>query len=130
MEVNGEKMSYEYTREGARLRFGMDGKRFKMWVEEVPHFIADFSFWGWDLIFRQQELSTELQWEVNLLNPLDATLRSSQIIVEDAEDIVVNGKKLSCFRLNVDGQIFWVSSVGRLIRYHDSERNLTVELDL
>ncbi len=130
MEVNGEKMSYEYTREGARLRFGMDGKRFKMWVEEVPHFIADFSFWGWDLIFRQQELSTELQWEVNLLNPLDATLRSSQIIVEDAEDIVVNGKKLSCFRLNVDGQIFWVSSVGRLIRYHDSERSLTVELDL
>ena len=29
MEVNGEKMSYEYTREGARLRFGLDGKRFK-----------------------------------------------------------------------------------------------------
>lgn len=130
MEVNGEKMSYEYTREGARLRFGMDGKRFKMWVEKTPHFIGELSFWGWDLIFRQQELSTELQWEVNLLNPRDATLRSLQIIVEDAEDIVVNGKKLSCFRLNVDGQIFWVSSVGRLIRYHDPERNLTVELDI
>ena len=100
-----------------------------MWVEKTPHFIGDLSFWGWDLIFRQQELSTELQWEVNLLNPRNATLRSSQIIVEDAEDIVVNGKKLSCFRLNVDGQIFWVSSVGRLIRYHDSERSLTVELD-
>ena len=129
MEVNGEKMSYEYTREGARLRFGMDGKRFKMWVEKTPHFIGDLSFWGWDLIFRQQELSTELQWEVNLLNPRDATLRSSQIIVEDAEDIVVAGKKLSCFRLNVDGQIFWVSSVGRLIRYHDPESKLVVELN-
>ena len=129
MEVNGEKMSYEYTREGARLRFGMDGKRFKMWVEKTPHFIGDLSFWGWDLIFRQQELSTELQWEVNLLNPRDATLRSSQIIVEDAEDIIVAGKKLSCFRLNVDGQIFWVSSVGRLIRYHDPESKLVVELN-
>lgn len=130
MEVNGEKISYEYTREGARLRFGMDGKRFKMWVEKTPHFIGDLSFWGWDLIFRQQELSTELQWEVNLLNPWNATLRSSKIIVEDAEDILVNDQELSCFRLNVDGQMFWVSSVGRLIRYHDPERNLTVELDL
>ena len=130
MEVNGEKMSYEYTREGARLRFRKGGERFKMWVEKVPHFIGDLSFWGWDLLFRQQELSTELQWEVNLLNPLDATLRSSQIIVEDAEDILVNGQELSCFRLNVEGQLFWVSSVGRLIRYHDPEGKLTVELDL
>lgn len=130
MEVNGEKKSYEYTREGTRLRFGMDGKRFKMWVEKTPHFIGDYSFWGWDLVFRQQELSTELQWEVNLLNPRDATLRSLQVVVEDAEDIVVNDQELSCFRLNVDGQLFWVSSVGRLIRYHDPERNLTVELDL
>ena len=85
---------------------------------------------GWDLLFRQQEISTELAWEVNLLNPQDASLRSSQIIVEDAEDLVVNGQELSCFRLNVEGKIFWVSSVGRLIRYHDPERNLTVELDL
>ena len=130
MEINGEKMSYEYTREGARLRFRKGGERFKMWVEKVPHFIEDLSFWGWDLLFRQQELSTELQWEVNLLNPLDATLRSSQIIVEDAEDLVVNDQELSCFRLNVEGQLFWVSSVGRLIRYHDPERKLTVELDL
>ena len=119
MEVNGEATSYEYTREGTRLRFRKGGERFKMWVEKVPHFIEDLSFWGWDLLFRQQELSTELQWEVNLLNPQDASLRSSQIIVEDAEDIVVNDQELSCFRLNVDGQLFWVSSVGRLIRYHD-----------
>ena len=130
MEINGEKMSYEYTREGVRLRFRKGGERFKMWVEKVPHFIEDLSFWGWDLLFRQQELSTELQWDVSLLNPLDATLRSLQIVVEDAEDIVVNDQELSCFRLNVDGQLFWVSSVGRLIRYHDPERNLTVELDL
>ena len=130
MEVNGEATSYEYTREGTHLRFRKGGERFKMWVEKVPHFIGDLSFWGWDLLFRQQEFSTELQWEVNLLNPLDATLRSSQIIVEDAEDILVNGQELSCFRLNVEGQLFWVSSVGRLIRYHDPERNLTVELDL
>ena len=130
MEINGEKMSYEYTREGVRLRFRKGGERFKMWVEKVPHFIEDLSFWGWDLLFRQQELSTELQWEVNLLNPLDATLRLLQVVVEDAEDIVVNDQELSCFRLNVDGQLFWVSSVGRLIRYHDPERNLTVELDL
>ena len=130
MEINGEKMSYEYTREGVRLRFRKGGERFKMWVEKVPHFIEDLSFWGWDLLFRQQELSTELQWDVSLLNPLDATLRSLQIVVEDAEDIVVNDQELSCFRLNVDGQLFWVSSVGRLIRYHDPERNLTVELNL
>ncbi|MDE0040648.1 MAG: transglutaminase-like domain-containing protein [Candidatus Poribacteria bacterium] len=130
MEVDGEVKSYEYTREGTRLRFGKSGKRFKMWVEEVPHFIGDFSFWGWDLIFRQQELSTELQWHVNLIDPLDAVLHSLQVVVEDAEDIVVNDQELSCFRLNVDGQLFWVSSVGRLIRYHDPERNLTVELDL
>ena len=130
MEVNGEKKSYEYTREGTRIRFGKGGERFKMWVEKIPHFIGDFSFWGWDLIFRQQELSTELQWEVNLIDPLDAALRSLQVIVEDAEDIVVNDQELSCFRLKVDGQLFWVSSVGRLIRYHDPERNLTVELDL
>ena len=129
MEINGEKKSYEYTREGTRFRFGKGGKRFKMWVEEIPHFIADYSFWGWDLIFRQQELSTELQWEVNLINPLDATLSSLQVVAEDAEDIVVNDQALSCFRLNVDGQLFWVSSVGRLIRYHDPERNLTVELN-
>ena len=128
MEIDGEAISYEYTREGTRLRFRKGDERFKIWVEKVPHFIEDLSFWGWDLLFRQQELSTELQWEVNLLNPLDATLRSSQIIVEDAEDIVVNDQELSCFRLNVDGQLFWVSSVGRLIRYHDPERNLTVEL--
>ena len=128
MEINGEKMSYEYTREGVRLRFRKGGERFKMWVEKVPHFIEDLSFWGWDLLFRQQELSTELQWDVSLLNPLDATLRSLQIVVEDAEDIVVNDQELSCFRLNVDGQLFWVSSVGRLIRYHDPERNLVVEL--
>ena len=63
------------------------------------------------------------------LNPPDATLRSSQIIVEDAEDLVVNGQELSCFRLNVEGQLFWVSSVGRLIRYHDPEQNLVVELN-
>ena len=130
MEVNGETKSYEYTREGTRFRFTRDGKRFKMWVEKVPHFIGEFSFWGWDLIFRQQELSTELQWEVNLLNPRNAALHSFQVVVEDAEEIVVNDKKLSCFRINVNGQLFWVSSVGRLIRYHDPERKLTVELDL
>ena len=130
MEINGEKMSYEYAREGDRIRFRKGDEGFKMWVEKLPHFIGDYSFWGWDLLFRQQELSTELQWEVNLLNPLDATLRLLQVVVEDAEDIVVNDQELSCFRLNVDGQLFWVSSVGRLIRYHDAERNLTVELDL
>ena len=128
MEIDGEATSYEYTREGARLRCRKGDERFKMWVEKVPHFIEDLSFWGWDLLFRQQELSTELQWDVSLLNPLDATLRSLQIVVEDAEDIVVNDQELSCFRLNVDGQLFWVSSVGRLVRYHDPERKLTVEL--
>ncbi len=128
MEINGEKMSYEYAREGDRIRFRKGDEGFKMWVEKLPHFIGDYSFWGWDLLFRQQELSTELQWEVNLLNPLDATLRLLQVVVEDAEDIVVNDQELSCFRLNVDGQLFWVSSVGRLIRYHDPERNLVVEL--
>ena len=130
MDVNGEVKSYEYTREGTRFRFARDGERFKMWVEKVPHFIGDFSFWGWDLIFRQQELSTELQWEVDLIDPRVAALRSFQVVVEDAEEIVVNDKRLSCFRINVDGQLFWVSSVGRLIRYHDPERNLTVELVL
>ena len=130
MDVNGEMTSYEYTREGIRFRFTKDSERFKMWVEKVPHFIEDFSFWGWDLIFRQQELSTELQWEVDLIDPRDAALRSLQVIAEDAEEIVVDDQELSCFRINVDGQLFWVSSVGRLIRYHDPERNLTAELVL
>ncbi len=130
MEVNGEKKSYEYTRDGTRLQFGMGGKRYKMWVKAIPHFIGDYSFWEWDLLFRQQQLSTEARWEVNLLNPQDATLRSLSIVVDDAENLNVNGKELNCFRLNVGGKAFWVSSVGRLIRYHDSERNFTVELDL
>ncbi|MDE0506805.1 MAG: transglutaminase domain-containing protein, partial [Candidatus Poribacteria bacterium] len=130
MDVNGEVKSYEYTREGTRFRFKRDDGRYKMWVEKLPHFIGDFSFWGWDIMFRQQELSTELQWEVDLIDPRDAALRSLQVVVEDAEEIVVDDQEMSCFRINVDGQLFWVSSVGRLIRYHDPERNLTAELDL
>ena len=130
MDANGETKSYEYTREGTRFRFTKDGERFKMWVEKVPHFIGDFSFWEWDLIFRQQELSTELQWEVDLIDPRDAAVRSLQVVVEDAEEIVVDEQDLSCFRINVEGQLFWVSSVGRLIRYHDPERNLTAELKM
>ena len=129
ISINDEATSYEYTREGTRFRFKMDGNRFKMWVAKLPHFIGDYSFWGWDLLFRQQELSTEAQWEVSLINPQDAALRSLHVVVEDSEDIVVDGQELSCFRLNVGGQLFWVSSVGRFIRYHDPERKLVVELE-
>ena len=129
ISINGEKKSYEYTREGTRLRFRKGGERFKMWVEKIPYFIGDYSYWGWDLLFRQQELSTEAQWEISLINPQDAALRSLHVVVEDSEYIVVDGQELSCFRLNVDGQLFWVSSVGRFIRYHDPERMLVVELE-
>ncbi len=130
LDIDGKKTSYEYTRDGTRLQCRQGDEFSEMWIDKNTSFIGNRMFWHWDLLFRKKELFTGMNWVTVALDPERGTLNSVEILVEDAEEMTVQGKQFSCFRLSIDGQRLWVSSVGRLIRWEQSETGLVVELEV
>jgi hypothetical protein len=129
MVINGESESYEYIREGARLRGGTAGEKSILPVAKAAYFVEDDNPWQWDLVFRKQEFFTGMRREISVFNPQNGTLRQLQIEVEDAEEITVDAETFQCFRINVSGKLAWISSVGWLIRYEDAMQKLVIELE-
>jgi len=99
-----------------------------MWLDRDAYFIGNNMFWQWDLMFRKLELFTGMRRDISAFNPQSGVPDRFQIFVEDVDQIDLKGQQFHCFRVNVDGQFFWISSVGRLIRYKHPERKLVVEL--
>ena len=129
MVINGESESYEYIREGARLRGGTAGEKSILPGVKAAYFVEDDNPWQWDLVFRKQEFFTGMRREISVFNPQNGTLRQLQIEVEDAEEITVDAETFQCFRSNVSGKLAWISSVGWLIRYEDAMQKLVIELE-
>ena len=131
-EIDGRRNSHEYIREGTRLSYtrtrGLIGENSKMWLDRDAYFIGNNMFWQWDLMFRKLELFTGMRRDISAFNPQSGVPDRFQIFVEDVEQIDLKGQQFHCFRVNVGGQFFWISSVGRLIRYKHPERKLVVEL--
>jgi hypothetical protein len=129
--ANGDGQSVECIREGVKLKVSESGvnQTIDLPIGARVYFIDDDLPWQWDLMFRKQEFSTDVRREITVFNPRTRTLYNLPLVVEKIETIELAGKEHHCFRVNINGQIFWASSVGRLIRYEAPERKLVVELD-
>ncbi|MCZ6676122.1 MAG: transglutaminase-like domain-containing protein [Candidatus Poribacteria bacterium] len=125
--------SWEYLREGKTFSYthasGRMGEAIPhMGIDRDAYFIGDNMFWQWDLMFRKQELFTGMHREISAFNPQSRMPYRIQMVVEGVEEIEFDGQKFQCFRVKVDGGLFWISSVGRFIRYENPGRKLVVEL--
>ena len=126
LEINDRKV--EYAREGNTLHLKTAETEMDINITPKTFFIGDNMFWHWDLMFRQQELSTGQQFALSAFNPQNSTSYVVTVGISGVEEIEADGQTYECFKGEVDGQIFWISPIGRLIKYEAPKKKLVVEM--
>ncbi len=134
LHINGQKEHITYTREGNTLhltrQIGLDAEtQADFNVNKKTFFISDNTPWHWDMVFRQQELSTGQQLVIEAFNPQTATPQEYTITISNVETIEAGGQQYECFKAETEGYTFWVSPIGRVIKYAVPKQDLVVELE-
>jgi len=127
LEINDRKL--ECVREGNSLNLKTAETEKDIKITPKTFFIGNNMFWHWDLMFRQQELSTGQQFAVSAFNPQNFTPYDITVKISGVEEIKAGGQTYECFKGEVDGQIFWISPIGRLIKYEAPKQKLVVEME-
>ena len=126
LEINDKKL--EYTREGNTLHLKTEETEKDINITPKTFFIGDNMFWHWDLMFRQQELATGQQFAVSAFNPQNSTSYVIAVGISGVEEVEAGGQTYECFKGEVEGEVFWISPIGRLIKYEAPDKKLVVEM--